>query len=292
MSSAASLKEELFNLKNRLETIEGQLTSQSKEIETREGKWSRMESNLSYIQNTQGDRIRINIGGTVFSTSVNTLMTIKDSFLTRLVESGKIDIKEEIFIDRSPKVFPYILDYYRFKQIDYKKISKSDSIRLREDAEYYGISDILKYLDDRLKEPVFVKMETNGPYVYKGETAGTGKVEDLHSTDQKTGVCCTSPGKIVIEMNSEWTFKEIEISGWNGNSKIWYPDNGSGSKIYVSSDKLKWTQVGQIPSGFGSKIKNAKLKQKATGKYIKFEGSNYLGIGYLRIIKEEEWAEE
>ena len=108
-SSAATLKEELFNLKNRLELIEGQLSSQSKEIETREGKWERMESGLSYISNTQGDRVRLNIGGEIFSTSVNTLLTIRDSFLARLVESGRIDIKEEIFIDRSPKLFGMIL---------------------------------------------------------------------------------------------------------------------------------------------------------------------------------------
>lgn len=292
MSSAATLKEELFNLKNRLETIEGQLTSQSKEIETREGKWTRMESNLSYIQNTQGDRIKLNVGGQQFSTSVNTLMTIRDSFLARLVESGKIDIKDEIFIDRSPKVFPYILDFYRFKKLDYKKLTKLDSILLRDEADYYGISEIAKYLEDRLKEPVFVKMETNGPYVYKGETAGTNNVEDLANPSQTLGVCVTSPGKIVIEMNDTWDFKELEIGGWTGNNKIWYPDNGAGSKIYVSTDKIKWTHVGQIPSGYGNKIKTCKLNKKCTAKYLKFEGTSYLGIGFLKVIKIDEWAEE
>lgn len=292
MSSAATLKEELFNLKNRLETIEGQLTSQSKEIETRELKWDSIDKNIKYVLSTQGDRVRLNIGGKIFSTSVNTLLTIRDSFLARLVESGKIDIKEEIFIDRTPKIFPFILDFYRFRKLDYKKLTKADSILLREEAEYYAITEIVNLLDDRLKEPQFVKFESSGPYVYQGVTAGTNNVEDLGSKDQNFGVCCTSPGKITVEMNSEWDFQEIEVGGWTGNSKVWYPDNGSGAKIFSSVDKIKWTEVGKIPSGFGTKIKTVKLKAKTTGRYLKFESTSYLGIGYLRVVKIEDFANE
>ena len=292
MSSATSLKEELFNLKNRLETIESQLTSQSKEIESREKNWENIENSLNFVINTQGERIRLNIGGTIFSTSINTLMTIRDSFLARLVESGKVDIKEEIFIDRSPRIFPIILDYYRFKKIDYKKLTKNESQLLRDEANYYAISDICNYLDERLKEPSIIAMETNGEYKYQGVVAGTNKVEDLNSTDLLTGVCVTSPGKIIVELNAEWDFKEMEIGGWIGNEKIWYPDNGSGSKIYASVDKIKWTQVGSIPSGYGKKIKTVKLTKLSTARYVKFEGSSYLGIGYIRIIKQENWADE
>jgi len=275
-------------VKNRLEKIEEQLTTQSKEIETRENKWERIEKNLSYVVNTQGERIRLNIGGSVFSTSVNTLMSIRDSFLARLVESGKINIKEEIFIDRSPSIFPFILDFYRYKVINYKKVGKANMQLLKEDADYYGITEISNYLEDRLKEPVFVKMDFNAPYVYKGITAGTNGVEDIGSKDQTKGICAASPAKIVIEMNAEWDFKEMEIGGWTGNSTIWYADNGAGAKIFSSSDKIKWTEIGKVPSGFGTKPKTIKLNKVATGKYVKFEHGSYLGIGYLRVVKLEE----
>lgn len=292
MSSATSLKEELFNLKTRLETIEGQLTAQSKEIETREGKWANIEPNLTYIYNTQGERVKLNIGGEIFSTSVNTLLTIRDSFLARLVESNKIDIKEEIFIDRSPKFFPFILDYYRFKKIDFKKLTKADCQHLLIEAEYYFIDDIRSELEERLADPKFVKLETNANYIYKDVVAGTNKLEDLSDPDQNTGVCVASPGKIVVELNKEWEFNALEIGGFKGDNKIWYPDNGSGAKIFVSKDKNKWTEVGKIPSGFGNKVKNVKLKTEVSAKFVKFESNSYLGIGFLKLIKTNIFAPE
>lgn len=288
MSKTTSLKEELDALKIRLETIEEQLTSQSKEIEKREQKWKNIEPKLGYIINTQGERIKLNIGGKIFSTSAHTLSSIRDSLLARLIDSGKIDTKEEIFIDRSHRVFEYILDFYRIRQINYKKLSKDDLKLLKEDAEYYHISEISNYLEERLKEPSFIKFESNANYIYSGKTAGTNKIEDLSSTDLKTGICANSPGKIIIEMNADYEFEEIEIAGWNGDSTIWYNENGAGAKIMTSMDKIKWKDVGKISSGYGKAIKKIKVT-KSTGKYIKFEHTSYLGLGYLRIIKCEDF---
>lgn len=284
MTSASSLKEELFKLKNKLETIEGQLTAQSNEIEMREGKWSRIEKNLNYVIGTQGDRIKLNIGGQQFSTSVNTILTIRDSFLARLIESGRIDLKEEIFIDRSPEVFPIILDYYRYKTIVYKGLSKTKLQRLHDDAYYYAISDISDYLEERLKEPSVVNVEFK-EYVFKGNVVGTNNAADLNSSDLKTGVCCNQPGKIIVELNADYEIKGLEVAGYYGDEKVWYPDNGSSAKIYTSTDKKTWTQIGSIPSGFGKAAKSVKVNKVTTGKYIKFESNSFVGLGYIKVIK-------
>jgi hypothetical protein len=289
MSSASSLKEELFKLKNKLETIEGQLTTQSNEIETREGKWSRIEKNLNYVIGTQGDRVRLNIGGKIFSTSINTLLTIRDSFLARLVESGRVDLKDEIFIDRNPDLFHLIIDYYRYKTISYKGLSKNEVCQLRDDAHYYAISEISDYLDEMLKEPVIIDLEIGKEYLYQGKVAGTNKASDLNDPDLNLGVCCSSPGKILVELNAEYNIKGLEVAGWNGDSKIWYPDNGSNAKIFVSTDKKKWTQIGTIPQGFGKTVKSVKITKQETGKFIKFESNSYLGLGFLKVIKSDEF---
>jgi hypothetical protein len=98
------------------------------------------------------------------------------------------------------------------------------------------------------------------------------------------GVCAGSPGWIIVEMKRECEFEEMEIAGWKGNSTIWYCENGSGANILTSMDKEKWTQVGNIPSGYGSKIAKVKVK-KSFAKYIKFQYTSYIGIGYLNIKK-------
>jgi len=98
------------------------------------------------------------------------------------------------------------------------------------------------------------------------------------------GVCTGSPGWIVVEMKRECEFEEMEIAGWKGDPTIWYAENGSGATILTSNDKEKWTQVGSIPSGYGNKIVKVKVK-KSYGKWIKFQYTSYLGIGYLNVKK-------
>lgn len=290
MSSASSLKEELFKLKTRLETIEEQLTSQSDEIDRREGKWSRIEPNLNYVVSTQGDRVRLNIGGIQYTTSVSTIMSIPDSFLARLIDSNRVDLKEEIFIERSPKVFPAILDYYRYKKIDYKRFTREEILLLRDDSDYYAISDISNFLEEKLKDPFVIAVETGGDYIYEGKVAGTNKASDLNNPDTTTGVCSCQPGKVIVELNSEYEIQGLEIAGYTGNTKIWYPDNGSGAKIYTSVDKKDWTHVGQIPSGFGKGLKQVKLTKVTSAKYVKFELKTFVGMGYIKFTKVDQFT--
>ena len=99
-----------------------------------------------------------------------------------------------------------------------------------------------------------------------------------------SGICVASPGWIIIELNNEWEIDEIEVGGYKGNSTAWAPDNGNNAKILTSPNKINWTEVGLIPSGFGSSVKNVRLT-RSTGKWIKFQSTGYLGIGYLEIEK-------
>lgn len=285
MSSA--LKDDLIHLKTRLETIESQLSGQVKEIEGREQKWKSMDEKAESIYNSQSDIIRFNVGGKKFATSANTIMATKDTLFYKLLESGKIDPKEEIFFDRSATVFPFILDYLRTKQIPYKRFSKTELHILKDDAEYYQITDVLNYLEDRLKEISFVSFDYSAPFTYNGQTAGNGKLEDLKDRSCMKGICAKAPGWITIELNGEWEFDTIEIGGWKGNSSLWYADNGAGASIMTSSDKTTWKTVGTIPYGYGTNIATVKLT-RSVAKYIKFNYSSYVGIGFLYIKKIEE----
>jgi hypothetical protein len=281
------LKDDLLHLKGRLETIEDQLSGQVKEIEGREQKWKSMDDRADKIYNTQGEIIRINVGGKKFATSANTLMATTNTLFHKLLESGRIDPKEEIFFDRSPRMFPHILDYLRTKQINYKKFNKEEMGWLKDDAEYYQIGDILEYLEERLKDIEYVSFDYSGPYTYNGQIAGNGKVQDLKDKSCMKGICATSPGWITIELNSEWEFDTMEVGGWKGNSTLWYADNGAGASIMTSTDKINWKSVGTIPYGFGNNIATVKLT-KSSAKWVKFNYTSYLGLGYVFIKKIED----
>ena len=94
--------------------------------------------------------------------------------------------------------------------INYKRFSKQELLELRNEADYYEIGEIVSYLDDRMKDIEFANFEFSGEYIYNGQTAGTNKVEDLKDRSLKKGICATSPGWIVIELNDEWEFKWSE----------------------------------------------------------------------------------
>ena len=184
----SQLKDELINLKDRLETIEGQLAGQLKEIEGREQKWKSMDEKADRIYNSQTGIVKINVGGILFATTRSTLDLNRNSLITRLVDSGRIDLNEEIYFDRSPKMFPFILDFMRTKEIEYTTISKEDLLILKDDAEYYNIEEIITYLEERLREIEFVSFEYSGPYIFKGKSAGTSKVQDLKEKNCLKGI--------------------------------------------------------------------------------------------------------
>ncbi|KAG8192757.1 hypothetical protein JTE90_009777 [Oedothorax gibbosus] len=93
-----------------------------------------------------GDIIRLNVGGTRLATSRQTLTWVPDSFFTSML-SGRIStLKDEtgaIFIDRDPKLFSIILNFMRTKDVD---LSEVDISTLRHEAEFYGISPLVKRL--------------------------------------------------------------------------------------------------------------------------------------------------
>ncbi|KAK7506943.1 hypothetical protein BaRGS_00001794, partial [Batillaria attramentaria] len=93
-----------------------------------------------------GEIVNLNVGGTRFSTSHQTLTWIPDSFFTSLL-SGRISSHKDetgaIFIDRDPKLFSVVLSFLRTKEVQLKDVDLS---ALRHEAEFYGISPLVRRL--------------------------------------------------------------------------------------------------------------------------------------------------
>jgi hypothetical protein len=279
------INNDLLDLKTKLESIETQLDSQIKDLEIREEKWKKMDDQVNTLIKTFTDKVvKFNVGGKKFATKVETITNVKDSLFSKIAESGRFDLSQEIFFDRSPKIFQHILDYLRTQNINYKRFKKEELDELRIEAEYYELDEITTYLEDRMKEIEFEKYEVSGHYMYNNAIVGGAKVSDLKDRSLTTGVCANSPGWIVIELNNTWEFTDIEIAGFNGNPNAWYAGNGSGATILTSTDKIDWKTVGTIPSNYGQTIQTVKLT-KSSARYIKFNHNSYCGLGYLNIKK-------
>ncbi len=88
---------------------------------------------------------------------------------------------------------------------------------------------------------------------------------------------------IIITLNAIFTVTSLDIGGYGGDSNLWNSNNGCNAKISLSEDGSNWEEVGQLPSNYGKSIQKLKLLRPARCKFIQFQSTSYLGIGYLKV---------
>eukprot|EP01095_Lingulamoeba_sp_RSL-Kostka_P012166 TRINITY_DN477_c2_g1_i1.p1 TRINITY_DN477_c2_g1~~TRINITY_DN477_c2_g1_i1.p1 ORF type:complete len:288 (+),score=62.59 TRINITY_DN477_c2_g1_i1:35-865(+) len=101
--------------------------------------------------NNNNARVKLDVGGKLFSTSMSTLLSQSDTFFSKLF-SGDFDIMYQedgsIFIDRDPIVFRYILNFLRGYCFDIESVSTQDLNWLYEDAKFYQIKKLEEKIED------------------------------------------------------------------------------------------------------------------------------------------------
>ena len=281
------MKNQLSDLKSKLELIEKTLLEQVVVVDPQintELSNNVFEERIKEILSTkENEIIKINVGGKHFATRLSTIMNVKDNLFHKMILSKKFDLSKEIFIDRNPLLFPMIIDYLRHKRINISKLPSDQYADFKEEIIYYELLELEAEMGKKLEMIDYVKVEVNAFYYESSNLVGSMDVKTLLKTDLTTGICTTSPGWMIVEFNREAEFEEIEIGGYTGKSDWVYSGGyGAGGSIETSLDKKVWVNVGSIPSEFGTTIKTARLR-KSIGKFIRFQTTSWLGIGYLKI---------
>ena len=93
------------------------------------------------------DCIKLNVGGTVFTTLLSTLTSVPNTYFESLF-SGRWVLRPQadgcFFIDRDPLVFAHILNFLRGQPLpDFSELSPRELRVLRSDAAFYNISSLL-----------------------------------------------------------------------------------------------------------------------------------------------------
>jgi hypothetical protein len=270
---------QISSLKSQLEELEKKLTVDKVVYEERESKNAEMETRAKEIMAQQDNIVRLNVGGKKFATTLETLNSARDTLFWSMIYTKKFDLTKEIFFDRNPEMFPYILDYLRYKKLNLKRFTPEELQILADDVEYYQLLDLEKILCVITKEITILKMEVSSFYPNIGST----DFKVLNDKSLQTGVCTNSPGWIIFELDAIHRIKEMQIGGFTGDSGwIYSAGYGSGGGIETSMDKTKWDNVGTIPTGFGQTIVTVPLRE-TIGKYIKLTSTSWLGLGYLKF---------
>lgn len=96
--------------------------------------------------NSLQDPVSLNVGGEIYTTTLDTLTRCRDSMLGAMF-TGQIpvlrDNRGNVFIDRDGKVFRYILNYLRTSTLDLPK-GFSEVALLRREADFFQIRPLLE----------------------------------------------------------------------------------------------------------------------------------------------------
>lgn len=87
-----------------------------------------------------GSRVKLDVGGVHFTTSLTTLMTEPDSMLAAMF-SGRHELEKDddgrVFIDRDGELFKYVLQYLREGELDRFQLPSGVKQRLKREAAFY-----------------------------------------------------------------------------------------------------------------------------------------------------------
>lgn len=97
------------------------------------------------------DIIELNVGGTVYCSTSKTLLSEPESIFDSILNESPLvkDSNNKIFIDRDGQIFRFILDFLRNKNKFFQPETNSDKIRLKNEAEYYKLANLIKLLEEK-----------------------------------------------------------------------------------------------------------------------------------------------
>ena len=156
--------------KAKIEDVYGSLKSEVEKLETEKSQFITMSTLLREVHFP--DVITLDIGGTIFKTTRNTLAKDPDSMLAAMF-SGRFEVKPDdkgaYFIDRDGTHFRHILNFLRCGELLVsKEVLPTIEKELRAEAEFYGIQSLVNILDfDKtyLKESLIVRSKRLTEYL-------------------------------------------------------------------------------------------------------------------------------
>ncbi|XP_074924589.1 BTB/POZ domain-containing protein KCTD17 isoform X1 [Chelonoidis abingdonii] len=118
---------------------------------------------------TRAKWVRLNVGGTVFLTTRQTLCREQKSFLCRLCQGEELQSDRDetgaYLIDRDPTYFGPILNFLRHGKLVLNKDMAEEGVL--EEAEFYNIGPLIRIIKDRLEEKNYTVTQVPPKHVYR-----------------------------------------------------------------------------------------------------------------------------
>uniref|UniRef100_A0A671MAC7 BTB/POZ domain-containing protein KCTD5-like n=1 Tax=Sinocyclocheilus anshuiensis TaxID=1608454 RepID=A0A671MAC7_9TELE len=171
-------------------SIDGQVGGTNTSQDTRNG------SAVNTAGGNNGKWVRLNVGGTVFLTTRQTLLKEQTSFLYRLCQQQDLhsdtDETGAYVIDRDPTYFGPILNYLRHGKLVYNKELAEEGVL--EEAEFYNIAPLIKLIKERILERDSKATQVPPKHVYRVLQCQEEELTQMVST-----------------MSDGWKFEQVSV---------------------------------------------------------------------------------
>jgi len=97
--------------------------------------------------------IKINVGGKVFVTAIDTLTRENNSLLFDMFTGKKKLVTDDagcFFIDRDPDLFKFILEYLRSGSVNVNTENRQELQKIKKEAEHFGLKSLVHGLNAKL----------------------------------------------------------------------------------------------------------------------------------------------
>ncbi|XP_067915226.1 BTB/POZ domain-containing protein KCTD8-like isoform X2 [Heterodontus francisci] len=149
---------------------------------------------ISEMASSFPEVVELNVGGQVYVTKHDTLLSVSDSLLANLFCKNNLkvlprDNRGRYFLDRDGFLFRYILDYLRDKQLVLPEHFPEKERLLRE-AEHFQLSELVKFLMPKVIKQSSVTEETLQSDIEENSQSSdllAKNVPDSASADKRSG---------------------------------------------------------------------------------------------------------
>ncbi|XP_042623441.1 BTB/POZ domain-containing protein KCTD5-like isoform X2 [Cyprinus carpio] len=213
------------------EGSEGATTATSTTVEP--GGAENIIRNGSTVNTTGGNNgkwVRLNVGGTVFLTTRQTLLKEQTSFLYRLCQQQDLhsdtDETGAYVIDRDPTYFGPILNYLRHGKLVYNKELAEEGVL--EEAEFYNITPLIKLIKERILERDSKATQVPPKHVYRVLQCQEEELTQMVST-----------------MSDGWKFEQVSVRTCRKPRPglLWTMVNIGSSYSYGTEDQAEFLCV-------------------------------------------------
>ncbi|XP_051969144.1 BTB/POZ domain-containing protein KCTD5-like isoform X2 [Xyrauchen texanus] len=187
-------------------------------------------SNFNATGGNNGKWVRLNVGGTVFLTTRQTLLKEQTSFLYRLCQQQDLhsdtDESGAYVIDRDPTYFGPILNYLRHGKLVYNKELAEEGVL--EEAEFYNITALIKLIKEKILERDSKATQIPPKHVYRVLQCQEEELTQMVST-----------------MSDGWKFEQVSVRACRKPRPglLWTMVNIGSSYSYGTEDQAEFLCV-------------------------------------------------